>query len=60
MLHIFNSSILSETGNNDLSILAEKVAILTDMESGVLEALASILPEEIGIEITDNRLGLEQ
>ncbi|WP_180041572.1 ATP-binding protein [Acinetobacter sp. YH12218] len=49
-----------ETGNSDLSILAEKLAILTDIERGVLEALASILPEEIDIEITDNRLGLDK
>ncbi|MEC6832008.1 hypothetical protein VXS06_09565 [Photobacterium toruni] len=49
-----------ETENNDLSILAEKLAVLKDIESGVLEALASILPEEIGVEITDNRLGLNQ
>lgn len=48
-----------ETGNSDLSILAGKLAILTDMDSGVLEALASILPEEIGIEITDSRLDLD-
>lgn len=47
-----------EAENNDLSFLAEKLAVLTEIESGVLEALASILPEEIGIEITDDRLGL--
>lgn len=49
-----------EAGNSDLSILAEKLTILTEIENGVLEALASILPEEIGIEITDDRLGLDR
>ncbi|MDF4968317.1 hypothetical protein P3573_07060 [Vibrio parahaemolyticus] len=49
-----------ETGDNDISILAEKLAVLNNIENGVLEALASILPEEVGIEITDSRLGLEQ
>ena len=49
-----------ETSNNDFSILAEKLAVLSNIENGVLEALASILPEEVGIEITDSRLGLEQ
>lgn len=49
-----------ETGNNDLSVLAEKLTVLSDIENGVLEALASILPEEVGIEITNSHLGLEQ
>lgn len=49
-----------ETGNSDFSILAEKVAVLNTIENGVLEALASILPEELGVEITDKRLGLER
>lgn len=49
-----------ETGSNDLIILAEKLEVLTDVEYSVLEALASLLPEEIGIEITDDRLGLER
>ena len=49
-----------ETGNSDLSVLAEKLEVLTEIEYSVLEALASILPEELGIEITDSRLGLER
>lgn len=48
------------TEHSELSILAEKLAVLTEIETGVLEALASILPEEMGIEITDNRLGLDR
>ncbi|MFD0706773.1 NACHT domain-containing protein [Photorhabdus akhurstii] len=61
MLHA--SSIVQsyqDAGNSDLSTLAEKLAVLNVIENGVLEALASILPEELGIEITDKRLGLEQ
>jgi hypothetical protein len=49
-----------ETEENNISVLAGKLALLSDIECGVLEALASILPEEIGIEITDNSLGLNR
>lgn len=46
--------------SKDISALAEKLALLTDDKSGVLEALASILPEQVGVEITDENLGLDR
>lgn len=47
--------------NSDINIseLSEKLAVLSSDDEGVLEALAAVLPEKTGIEITASELGLE-
>lgn len=56
---ILRASSLVQSASANRSILAEKLSLLSSIEQGVLESLASILPEELGIEITDDELGLD-
>lgn len=43
----------------DTSALASKLAGLTEDDKGVLEALAAVLPEKTGVEITEKSLGID-
>ncbi|MFJ3463641.1 ATP-binding protein [Achromobacter spanius] len=43
----------------DFSSLASQLAAITPEDEGVLEALAAVLPEQVGVEITDASLGVE-
>lgn len=43
----------------DISSLATRLAVFTPEDEGVLEALAAVLPEQAGVEITEVSLGVE-
>lgn len=43
----------------DASSLASQLATFTREDEGVLEALAAVLPEQVGVEITEASLGVE-
>ena len=43
----------------DTSFLAAQLAAFTPEDEGVLEALAAVLPEQVGVEITEPSLGVE-
>lgn len=51
--------VLSGPKGLDVPALASKVAALTPDDEGLLEALAAVLPEKAGIEITDRTLGID-
>ncbi len=49
----------STSGALDVVSLASKLATLTSDDEGLLEALAAVLPEKSGVEITDKSLGID-
>lgn len=50
---------MSAAGKLDVAALAIKLAKLRPDDDGFMEALAAVLPERTGIEITDGALGLD-
>lgn len=50
---------LTGPGGLDVPALASKLATLTPDDGGLLEALATVLPEKSGVEITDQSLGID-
>jgi hypothetical protein len=49
----------SGSGALEIASLASKLARLTPDDEGLLEALAAVLPEKCGVEITDKSLGID-
>ncbi|MBP2666523.1 MAG: hypothetical protein H6Q76_1503, partial [Firmicutes bacterium] len=43
----------------DIALLHDKLKVLGPEDDGLLEVLAAVLPEKVGVEITDKNLGLE-
>jgi hypothetical protein len=50
---------LTESGRLDVPALASKLALLSPDDEGLLEALAAVLPEKSGMEITEKSLGID-
>lgn len=55
----FIDSATNPSGLNIIALTEKLSALHTDEEEGLLEALAAVLPERTGIEITSNELGLD-